>query len=81
MSHLDKIRKMPCLVCGGQAEAHHLKAVGIGRNRKNDIPEHLTAIPLCRLHHAEIHSIGVSKFDAKYAINCWRIAFQIVMGI
>ena len=81
LEHLEKVRKMHCLVCGLQGEPHHLKAIGMGRNRKREMLEHYTAIPLCRDHHIEIESIGVERFNSLHRIDVWREAFRILTGI
>ena len=79
--HLEKVRKMHCLVCGLQGEPHHLKAIGMGRNRKREMLEHYTAIPLCHNHHIEIETIGVERFNSLHRIDVWREAFRILTGI
>ena len=79
--HLEKVRKMRCLVCGRQGEPHHLKKIGIGRNRKREMLEHYTAIPLCREHHIEVESNGVERFNSLHRIDVWREAFRILTGI
>ena len=59
---LDKIKKLPCLICGFLGcDPHHIKTVGSGGD------DSLTnVIPLCRKHHTEIHSIGLNRFSEKY---------------
>ena len=81
LEYLEKVRKMHCLVCGRQGEPHHLKAIGIGRKRKNEMLEHYTVIPLCRKHHTEIHTIGIEQFNLIHRIDVWREAFRILTGI
>jgi len=61
-----------CLVCGKEAEMRHLKTVGAGRTRKIKRWEDLTCVPLCRIHHTELHQIGENRFSEKYNINLWR---------
>jgi len=79
MNYLEKIRRIPCLICRSEAEPHHLKAIGMGRDRKKDLIEHLTAIPLCRKHHTEIHTLGQKTFEEKHKINLWKQNFFILM--
>ena len=55
-----------CAVCGSRAELHHIDRVGIGRDRHDIIHEGMEAIPLCRRHHTEIHSMGDHTFFKKY---------------
>lgn len=63
---------MQCLVCSNNGENHHLIPIGIGRNRKIHRWEDYTTISLCRIHHTEIHKIGIEKFEEKYNINLWK---------
>lgn len=58
-----------CAVCGRKTELHHVDAVGMGRNR-NEI-EHigLRALPLCEMHHEEVHRIGNGEMCEKYHIE------------
>jgi len=77
LDYLNYIRKLPCSVCGQQAEPHHLEAIGMGMNRKKPTPRHYSAIPLCREHHTEIHW-NRQKFEEKYRFNSWKEAFKLV---
>lgn len=51
-----------CAVCGAKADLHHVDAVGMGNNR-NEV-EHLgrRCLPLCRVHHEELHTMGDARF-------------------
>lgn len=55
-----------CCVCGKRADLHHVDRVGIGRNRDEIIHEGMEALPLCREHHTECHTIGQDTFNEKY---------------
>jgi len=55
LKYLEWIRVKPCCVCGNLSKPHHLKRIGMGRNRKKDLVEHYTAVPLCRSHHEQAH--------------------------
>lgn len=57
-----------CACCGGKPDLHHVDAVGQGRNRKEITHEGMRALPLCRKHHAECHTIGQQSFNNKYHI-------------
>lgn len=63
-SALGTIRKMKCIVCGLVAEPHHIKSRGAGGD---DTIENL--LPLCRIHHTEIHTIGLKAFKLKYGFR------------
>lgn len=55
-----------CAVCGKHADLHHVDHVGIGRDREEIIHEGMEAMPLCREHHTECHTIGQQSFNDKY---------------
>lgn len=66
-----------CAVCGGKAELHHVDAVGMGRNRKEICHIGMRALPLCREHHIEIHSVGREDFLKKYILEPVKIDERI----
>lgn len=70
----DYISKLPtrCVLCGQKAEYHHLDAVGMGRNRNNNLSENYTVVPLCRKHHTELHNIGYRRFAERYNFDLWK---------
>ena len=41
----------------------------MGRNRDEIIHEGMEAMPLCRTHHAECHTMGQKEFDEKYHLE------------
>lgn len=51
-----------CAVCGAKADLHHCDTIGMGNNR-NEV-EHLgrRCLPLCRVHHEELHTMGDARF-------------------
>ena len=55
-----------CAVCGKPADLHHVDHVGMGRDREEIIHEGMEAMPLCRVHHTECHTIGQQSFNNKY---------------
>lgn len=66
-----------CAVCGRKAELHHVDAVGMGRNRKEICHIGMWALPLCREHHTEIHSIGQEDFLKRYFLEPVKIDERI----
>ena len=58
-----------CCICGLPAELHHEDAVGAGRDREEIVHEGMEALPLCRTHHTERHTIGKVSFADKYHIS------------
>lgn len=55
-----------CVVCGRPAELHHIDRVGMGRDRTDILHDGLEALPLCRGHHTEAHTMPDSEFFDKY---------------
>ena len=55
-----------CCVCGRKADLHHVDRVGMGRDREEIVHEGMEAMPLCREHHNECHTIGQKTFNEKY---------------
>lgn len=55
-----------CCVCGRRADLHHTDHVGMGRDRDEIVHEGMMALPLCREHHTECHTIGQKTFEDKY---------------
>lgn len=58
-----------CAVCGRKAELHHYDAVGMGRSRKEICHVGMKVLPLCREHHAAIHSVGRDEFCKMYILE------------
>ena len=57
-----------CCICGKKADLHHVDRVG-KRKRDEIIHEGMEALPLCREHHTENHTMPDSDFFAKYHIQ------------
>lgn len=55
-----------CLICGKKADLHHVDQVGLGYNRETKPQLGALVMPLCRVHHAEYHSIGRTAFEERY---------------
>jgi ERF superfamily protein len=55
--HLRSVVKMPCLVCGRKpSDPHHLRFAqprALGRKPSDEF-----TVPLCRMHHREVHRAG-----------------------
>lgn len=56
--YLNYVRTLPCVVCGGRAEPHHVEGGGVALKGS----DYLT-IPLCRKHHDAYHSEGKVGFQ------------------
>lgn len=54
------IRK--CVICGKDAEVHHVDAIGMGRNRKKVDHSKHNMMALCWKHHGQLHNGGQETF-------------------
>lgn len=68
-----------CAVCGRHADLHHCNGgiVGMGNNRAHINHIGRPALPLCREHHTEIHSIGQDDFLKRYMLEPVKIDERI----
>jgi hypothetical protein len=73
-SYLQFIRSQPCIICGKKSEAHHSETGGMGIKASD-----LTAIPLCRFHHTQWHTIGRQTFLSRYDINITHLQLVCMM--
>jgi|GEM_PF-2985457 len=62
--------------CNEPADPHHLKAVGMGDDRREPSPRHYTADRLCKAHHTECEQISLEGFEKKYKVDLWWIALK-----
>jgi hypothetical protein len=51
-----------------------------GRRGENQKGSDFSAIPLCREHHREIETIGVTLFEEKYRMKVWKVAWAFVLN-
>jgi ERF superfamily len=75
--HLRSIIKMPCLVCGRKpSDPHHLRYAqprALGRKASDEF-----TVPLCRMHHREVHRAGDERAWWKAAgIDPLKIAHKL----
>lgn len=61
--------KRICCVCGKYADIHHVDHIGTRINRKKNSHVGLRALPLCRVHHNEVHNTGEEKFINMYHLS------------
>lgn len=58
-----------CLVCGKEAVYHHVKSYGSGGATVNE-----NLMPLCMIHHAEVHQGGLMAFSKAYPrVQVWLV--------
>lgn len=63
------LRAKRCAVCGKKAQLHHVDAVGMSRNRNKIDHIGMRCLPLCAVHHMEIHELGDERFCDKYHLD------------
>lgn len=71
--HISRLVEMGCLICGMDAEYHHIHSDGFQRLLR----DHRYGAPLCPGHHrgnAGIHSLGHHAFTEQYGIDLWAWA-------
>ncbi len=67
-----------CAVCGKKAELHHVDAVGMGNDRKEIDHFGRLALPLCRVHHAELHDVGNDVFAELHHLEAVKIDDKLI---
>ena len=60
-----------CAVCGKAADIHHCEGsrIGAGVDRTKVHQLGREVLPLCRVHHTELHAMPESEFIAKYHLE------------
>lgn len=60
-----------CAVCGKAADIHHCEGsrIGAGVDRTKVHQLGREVLPLCRVHHTELHAMAESEFIAKYHLQ------------
>lgn len=58
-----------CCICGRRADLHHVDRVGMGRDRTDIVHEGMEALPLCREHHGQAHTMPDSEFFGLYHLD------------
>ena len=65
------VREMMCLVDNGKCSAgvdpHHVRTRGAGGIDRANL------VPLCRVHHTELHQIGRLTFEDKYRLGNLKV--------
>lgn len=65
--YLRHVRSYGCLICGEEADAHHITTGGMGTKGHD-----LFTVPLCRAHHGELHQGGALTFQETHQLNLWQ---------
>ena len=58
-----------CCICGKTSDLHHVDSVGSHGYRDEIVHEGMRVLPLCRMHHEEIHRTGKTEFCKKYHVT------------
>lgn len=68
-----------CAVCGKPADIHHCEGSRIGAGVDRDTAHQLgrEVLPLCRVHHTELHAMPESEFIAKYHLQKVKLDEQL----
>lgn len=68
-----------CAVCGKAADIHHCEGSRIGAGVDRDKVHQLgrEVLPLCRVHHTELHATPESEFIAKYHLQKVKLDEQL----
>ena len=68
-----------CAVCARHADLHHCDGgvIGMGGNREKVNHIGRPALPLCREHHTEIHTVGQEDFLKRYFLEPVKIDERI----
>jgi len=77
LHHVEYIRKkVTCCNCYKKRpiDPHHVNQLGMGRDRKKQLKEHYSVIPLCRACHQEYHHLGKKRFEKKHKIDVFEQA-------
>lgn len=70
--HIERIKQMPCCICGQEATAHH--RIGSGDGVMGDKQPDSHCIPLCHNHHTGrdgIHTVGVMAWEDQFGSQ-WK---------
>lgn len=84
--HIERVAKLPCLVCGAQATVHHVTAHADRPGRFSRSPRLIT--PLCPMHHQKVHDpkaadpvsvegLGHQGFYRVHGINLLAVAVRL----
>jgi len=78
--HLGWIRRQPCSVldCRNQSVPHHVRNGGDGGMGVK--PSDSWAVPICQVHHSELHRIGHRSFEKKHGLDLRAIALTFAAG-
>lgn len=75
--HMAWVAARGCLVCGAEAEVHHVHSDGMKRIAKS----HWRVVPLCPDHHRNgpdaVHRIGHARFTELFYFDLLEVADEL----
>lgn len=80
--HMDRVRSLPCLVCGANSTVHHVTGYAdrMGRVSRS----HQRVVPLCGKHHQiiwgpreSVEALGHRGFYREYGIDLMAEAVRL----
>lgn len=79
-AHLQFVRGFLCAAhksddCNGPIHAHHVSHAGEAAMGQKVGDDH--AVPLCAVHHDEVHRIGRETFEARHGIDLNAVAAKL----
>lgn len=82
-AHLERVRALPCCVCGrpGPSHAHHHGPRGVGQKTSD-----YRTVPLCAMHHDEWHathragSLDRVEAELRFALSMLDLLVPLVEG-
>jgi hypothetical protein len=72
--YLRYVATFGCLVCGRPSDAHH----AVGRRGMGQKASDFGCVPLCRIHHMEVHNTGRPTFERRYDVCLVETAFNLL---
>ncbi|GAC1477368.1 MAG: hypothetical protein NVS2B1_19560 [Bradyrhizobium sp.] len=80
-AHLAWVRSLPCSVgnaeCSQTIHAHHVRNGADGGMGMK--PDDLYTVPLCSLHHNELHTRGRLTFEGRHQVNLRHVAAGLAL--
>lgn len=67
-----------CVLCGKLADIDHVKAVGMGRNRRTINQHGMYVLPLCRRCHQRAHQMGHVSFLQAYQLKPIKLDDELI---
>ena len=80
--HLNYVRSLPCCICGrSDVDAAHIRTASLEHGKRGlglqEKASDCWAVPLCRFHHSEQHSMNEMAFWKRYGLNPFILAIKL----